>query len=192
MHFRESGMPEQASWETFFDVPLILDRFGFGLGTGDVVELGSGYGTFTIPLAQRISGRVIAIDVDPTMVETTRSRSVAAGLRNVEVAMRDVMADGFGVPAGSCDAVLLFNILHCEEPYHVMDAAREILRLGGQVAVIHWRSDVATPRGPNLAIRPSADAVTEWAVAVGGLTPEKPSFLLPPWHYGVSLTKTEL
>ncbi|OHE78342.1 MAG: hypothetical protein A3G75_02280 [Verrucomicrobia bacterium RIFCSPLOWO2_12_FULL_64_8] len=52
MKFRESGMPPQDYWETLFDVPRILDAFGFGSATGDVAELGCGYGTFTMPLAQ--------------------------------------------------------------------------------------------------------------------------------------------
>jgi len=28
MKLRESGMPDEAYWETLFDVPLILDRLG--------------------------------------------------------------------------------------------------------------------------------------------------------------------
>ena len=28
MKLRESGMPEEAFWETLLDVPLILDRLG--------------------------------------------------------------------------------------------------------------------------------------------------------------------
>ena len=38
----------------------------------------------------------------------------------MQVALRDVLRDGFGVPPESCDAVLLFNILHGEEPVAVM------------------------------------------------------------------------
>ena len=68
-------MPPQDYWETLFDVPAILDRFGFGATTGDVAELGCGYGTFTLPLAERIAGRVFGIDLDPNMVATTRDRA---------------------------------------------------------------------------------------------------------------------
>lgn len=189
MRFRESGMPAQDFWETLFDVPTILDRFGFGGAIGDVAELGCGYGTFTIPVAQRIAGRIVAIDLEPAMVATTRARADRAGLRNVLVTVRDVLRDGFGVKPGSCDAVLLFNILHGEEPVAVLRAARDALRPGGKVAVIHWRSDLVTPRGPSLEIRPKPEQILSWASEAGGLMSTAPAFLLPPWHYGLGLDK---
>jgi SAM-dependent methyltransferase len=189
MKLRESGMPAQDYWETLFDVPAILDAFGFGPTTADVAELGCGYGTFTIPLAKRIAGRVIAIDFDPAMVATTQQRGMEAGLNNIHAMTRDVVADGFGVEPASCDAALLFNILHGEEPFSILSAACEAVRPGGTVAVIHWRSDIVTPRGPSAEIRPKAADILEWAEAVGGLAPAKAPFLLPPWHYGVSLRK---
>lgn len=185
---RESGMPPQDYWETLFDAPRILDAFGFGAATRDVAELGCGYGTFTLPLAQRIGGRVIAIDLDPAMVVATRARAVAAGVRNLDTSVRDALADGFGAPPESCDAVLLFNILHGEEPVAILRAAREVVRPGGQVAVIHWRSDIATPRGPSLEIRPRAEQIANWATEAG-LNVEGNPFVLPPWHYGVKLIR---
>lgn len=191
MRFRESGMPPQDYWETLFDVPAILDRFGFGAATGDVAELGCGYGTFTLPLAERIAGRVFGIDLDPNMVATTQGRAKGAGRSNVQVALRDVLRDGFGVPPESCDAVLLFNILHGEEPVAVLRTARDIVRPGGRVAVIHWRSDIATPRGPSAEIRPGPEQILRWAEAAGGLALGGPAFILPPWHFGVDFQKAE-
>lgn len=192
MIFRESGMPEQEYWETLFDVPLVLDRFGFGRNTRDVAELGCGYGTFTIPLAQRISGRVFGIDLDLAMIKATQRRATDAGLTNVHLAVRDVVSDGFGVEPCSCDAVLLFNILHCEEPFLVLSAAAEAVRPTGVVAVVHWRTDIATPRGPTAAIRPKPEQILEWADGVGGLALAEPPLMLPPWHYGVALRRTSV
>jgi hypothetical protein len=53
MKYRESGMPAQNYWETLLDVEGALDAFGIGAATGEIAELGCGYGTFSIPLAQR-------------------------------------------------------------------------------------------------------------------------------------------
>lgn len=181
-------MPPQNYWETLLDVPYILDAFGFGATTGDVVELGGGYGTFTLPLAQCIRGTVHTIDIDAAMVAITTDRASEAGLANVKAETRDVLAGGFGPPAGSCDAALLFNILHAEEPVALLRAAREVVRPGGLVAVIHWRSDVVTPRGPSLDIRPRPEQITTWAVEAG-LKPESEAFLLPPWHFGLKLRR---
>jgi SAM-dependent methyltransferase len=188
MKVRDSGMPPQDYWETLLDVSGILDAFGFGPATGNVAELGCGYGTFTLPLARRIAGMVHTIDIEAEMVAITHQRAAAARLTNVKAELRDVLAGGFGPPAGSCDAALLFNILHAEQPVALMRAARDVVRPGGLVAVIHWRSDIATPRGPSLDIRPRPEQIVTWA-ADAGLTVDGASFNLPPWHYGLKLRR---
>lgn len=186
MKVRDSGMPPLEYWEGLLDVPGTLDFFGFGPTTGDVAELGCGYGTYTLPLARRIAGSVHAVDIEPEMVAITRRRATDAGLANVRIGVRDVLAAGFDVPARSCDAALLFNILHAEQPVALLQAARAVVKPGGLVAVIHWRSDVATPRGPALAIRPRPEQVGAWAVAAG-LRADGAASLLPPWHFGLKL-----
>lgn len=188
MKLRDSGMPPQDYWESLLDVPLILDAFGFAATTGDVAELGCGYGTFSLPLARRIRGVVHALDVDPNMVATTTERAAAAGLSNLRATVRDVAAAGFGLPERSCDAVLLFNILHGENPVGLLRAARDVLRAGGLAAVIHWRSDVPTPRGPDLSIRPRPEHLVAWA-AEAGLEVPASDFPLPPWHFGMSFRR---
>jgi SAM-dependent methyltransferase len=187
MRLRESGMPARDYWETLLDVGLILDKLGFDASIKDVAELGCGYGTFTVPLAARIGGRVHAFDIAADMVAMTQSRAAEAGLTNIWAAQRDVFAEGYGLPDGSCDACLLFNILHCESPVAMLRTAARVVRPGGLVAVIHWRSDIATPRGPSAKIRPAAAQIEAWALEAGGFRPPEPAFLLPPWHYGMRL-----
>ncbi len=189
MKVRESGMPEEAYWETLLDVPLILDRLGVGARIGDVVEFGCGYGTFTIPAAKRISGTLTTFDIDPVMIERTRQRAAAAGAYNIRYVVRDVFAEGFGGEAVSTDGCLLFNILHCEDPVKLLAEAARVVRPGGAVLVIHWRCDPATPRGPRMEIRPRPEQIAEWAEQTDLLEPDGPMLDLPPWHYGVRLRR---
>jgi SAM-dependent methyltransferase len=175
-------MPALDEWEALFDVELILNRFGM---TGDVAEVGCGYGTFTLPLARRTTGTVHAIDIDPVMADTVRRRALAARLSNIAVHLRDVATQGFGLEDSRCDACLLFNILHGESPVQLIRAARRVLRLGGDLAILHWRSDIATPRGPPAEIRPVAPSIVTWAAEAGGLELADGPFLLQPWHYGL-------
>ena len=189
MKLRESGMPEEAYWETLLDADLILDRLGVDRTLRNVVELGCGYGTFTLPVARRISGVLETIDIEPTMLERTRHRAREAGLSNVVCGQRDVMTDGFGGVPGSRDACLLFNILHCEEPSRLLTEAARAVRPGGCVLVIHWRYDPATPRGPALAIRPQPEQILNWAAQTGMLEAPRPVLDLPPWHYGLRLKR---
>lgn len=177
MRIRDSGMPDESLWETLFDVPLILSRLGIDNQFGDVAELGCGYGTFSIPVAKAISGTLYTFDVDPAMIVRTRERGVGLPIVCEE---RDVLESGFGVQV---DAVLLFNILHCDQPVKLL---RHAAAASSQVLVIHWRYG-QTPRGPSLDIRPRPEQIIEWA-ADAGLETVGDVIDLPPWHYGVRLT----
>jgi SAM-dependent methyltransferase len=183
----DSGMPEEALWERLLDAELILDRLGVGGDLGDVAELGCGFGTFTVPVASRVSGTVYAYDVDEAMTARTRERAACAGAGNVIVEHRDVLAKGFGLPPRSLEGCLLFNILHHEDPTEILSLAASAVRPGGRLFVIHWRYDRATPRGPDLAIRPRPDDVAVWAASTGALELDGHALDLPPWHYGLVL-----
>lgn len=87
---------------------------------------------------------------------------------------------GFGIEA---DAVLLFNVLHCDQPVQLLRHAVAALNEDGKVLVIHWQYG-ETPRGPSLDIRPRPEQIIEWA-SDAGLEPLGGVIDLPPWHYGL-------
>lgn len=175
MQIRDSGMPDEGYWETLFDVPLTLSRFNIRQYR-EVAELGCGYGTFSIPVAKVISGKLYTFDIDPSMLARTRERG--AGLPIV-CEQRDVMESGFGIQV---DAVLLFNILHCDGPTTLLRHAAEA---AGEILVTHWRYG-NTPRGPSLNIRPRPEQIVEWAAELGLQACEEID--LPPWHYGLRIS----
>jgi len=181
MKLRDSGMPDEAYWESLFDVPLVLARLGIDGTLGDVVELGCGYGTFSIPVARAIRGTLHSFDVDPAMVARTRTRASELPHAKLVCQLRDVMEQGFGVRG--VDAALLFNILHCDEPVALLRHAADAVRPGGHVLLIHWRH-AETPRGPRLDIRPRPGQIAQWARETGRLQADGGPIDLPPWHYG--------
>ena len=87
-------MPPQHDWDSFFDPEKILDELELDTSRRNVLEFGCGYGTFTLPAARRISGKVAALDLDPVMLEATRNNAEDAGLNNIEGYLRDFVADG--------------------------------------------------------------------------------------------------
>lgn len=176
-------MPPQDTWDSFFDVERILDALRLDASHQDVLEFGCGYGTFTLPAARRISGKVMALDLDPEMIEITRRRAEEAGLENIDYCLRDFIADGSGLSDGRVDYAMLFNILHGEEPMNLLTEARRNLCPGGLLGIIHWNYDETTPRGPPLDIRPTPEQCLAWAEEAG-LTAGSEIIDLPPHHYG--------
>jgi len=183
MKVRDSGMPEVATWDGFFDPVSILRKLAFDR-QADVVDFGCGYGTFSVAAARMTTGLVHAIDLDAAMVAATSARASALGLGNVKAVQRDFDAGGTGLPDASVGYAMLFNVLHAEDPMPMMREACRVLKPGGKFAVIHWVHDAATPRGPDLAIRPRPGQCRDWLERAGCdiLLPE---VALPPWHFGV-------
>jgi SAM-dependent methyltransferase len=184
MKTRESGMPEEERWKSFFNPEFILDEIGLDRACQTVVDLGCGYGTFSIPAAPRISGTVYAMDIDPKMVDACQANAKQAGLSNVICQQRDFVAGGTGLPDFSADFVMLFNILHAENPIDLLREAYRILIPGGKVGVIHWNYDPSTPRGPSMDIRPRPEQCQTW-VQAAGFQLIHPLIQLPPYHYGM-------
>jgi len=168
MKIRESGMPDEARWVSFFDCEAAVGKlFGATEVQGDVVEFGCGYGSFTVSAAQRTSGLVTALDIEPAMIAAVRGKAAGLGLHNVRAELRDFVADGAGVVAGSQAHAMIFNLLHLAQPVELLREARRTLQDGGVLSVMHWRSDIPTPRGPPLEIRPTPPQCRQWMADAG-------------------------
>lgn len=187
MKGRESGMPDEAYWSSFFEPETALGQLlPSDRKTGDVVEFGCGYGTFTLPVARRVSGIVTALDIEPEMVEAVAWKAEKARLANIHVCLRDFVADGTGLKSGSQRHAMIFNLLHLEAPVALLREAWRVLGDGGSLSVIHWRSDIPTPRGPSLSIRPSPEQCQAWLAEAGfvGVEPVNLEHCCP-YHFGI-------
>ena len=184
MKTRQSGMPEQERWDSYFNPEETLTSLGLTAQTGNTVDFGCGYGTFALPAARRIRGTLYGYDIEPVMVEECKRRAHAEGLSNTCFQVRDFVSDGTDLADDVADYVMLFNILHCEEPYILLHEAYRILAPGGRVAIVHWNYDSTTPRGPSMDIRPRPEDCRRWLFRAGFTSPDD-TINLPPYHYGL-------
>lgn len=188
MKIRESGMPSADVWQTFFHPTEALEALGLRSDMEDVVDLGCGYGTFTIPAAQITSGTVHAFDIEPEMIEIARHRAQRAALTNTSFCLRDFVRDGTGLDDSVSDYVMLFNLLHAERPGELFQECHRVLALSGLLAIIHWNYDPQTPRGPPMDIRPKPEDIVRW-VEAEGFAILSDHIDLPPYHYGIVTQK---
>jgi SAM-dependent methyltransferase len=184
----DSGMPEETYWNSLFDIPTIVDWLNIKNIVDPVVEIGCGYGTFTVPVAAETSGQVYAFDIDPRMIEATMRNADNAALWNIQFFCRDVLVEGTGLGPSSVGMVLLFNILHFNERKIMLQEASRILQPDGIAAVIHWRKDIATPRGPSIQTRPDQKTILD---SIRGLDLHFSGNgrILEPYHWGIQLIK---
>jgi ubiquinone/menaquinone biosynthesis C-methylase UbiE len=180
-------MPTEDEWTQFFDPEQVLSLLGVNHSIVDVADFGCGYGTFTIPAAKIIGGKIFAFDIEPKMIEVVESKAKALSLNNVETILRDFLSDGSGLKGEWVDYVFLFNILHLEKPESLLKESYRILKAGGRVGIIHWNYDPKTPRGPPMNIRPRPEQCKRWAENVGFIFEKRLD--LKPYHYGLVLRK---
>ncbi len=189
MKTRESGMPPEEMWRSFFDPEAVLAKLELDSTCGDLLEFGCGYGTFTIPAARLIRGKVYAMDIEPEMLAVTGEKAKGVGAKNIELMQRDFAAEGCGLADSAVDYVMLFNILHAEERMTLLREARRVLRPRGKLAIVHWNFDAKTPRGPSMTIRPKPGQCRAWAEDAGFVAISPTDIDLPPYHYGLVLER---
>ena len=184
MKVRDSGMPDEKYWESFFDVQSILANLKLDNFVGDAAEFGSGYGTFTIPAAKIIRGSVHAFDIEEEMISRLSQRIIEENLLNIITHHIDFVNEGTLLNNNSIDYAMLFNILHAEDPIGLLKEAFRILKAGGKAGIIHWVYSSSTPRGPSMDIRPKPEQCITW-MEKAGFKIEGNVISLPPYHYGI-------
>lgn len=189
MKIRDSGMPQEEIWQAFFDPLNTLKQLGLTNKCVNLVEFGCGYGTFTIPCAQYISGMVYTFDIEPQMIIAAGKRASEAKVTNVIFAERDFIANGTGLADGLCDYALLLNILHGENPIALLTEAHRNLKQDGKVGVMHWNYDPSTPRGPKMYMRAKPQQIVDWANEAELTLSSAGIIDLPPYHFGMVLEK---
>ena len=188
MKVNDSGMPDENYWNSLFDIPLIVEWLDLKSVSGPIVEIGCGYGTFTLPIAKETKETVYAFDIEPSMIEATHNYVEQANIHNVQFILRDIIEQGTGLETNSIGMVLLFNILHFDERRIMLEEAYRILKPSGVIAIIHWRKDIETPRGPALHLRPNQQMILG-SVAGLDLLFNRNSRILEPYHWGIQLIK---
>jgi len=105
-----SGLLENPLTRGVMDAPLLVQRAGLKPGM-HVLDAGCGAGRVTVEAAERVgeTGEIIALDIQPAMLEKARARAKQAGLDNVRF-MLSALGERM-LPENRFDRALLVTVL---------------------------------------------------------------------------------
>ncbi|MFT7678797.1 MAG: SAM-dependent methyltransferase [Planctomycetota bacterium] len=146
MHWRGAGWLIREGREKEERTELMVANLGLaeGLVVGD---LGCGNGYLSERLSPLVgpSGKVLAADLQPQMLELLGKRMAEARIENVQPVLSTPFDPGY--EAESCDLIVMVDVYHeLDRPETVLAALRRALRPGGRLALVEFRAeDPAVP-----------------------------------------------
>ncbi|MDP1592005.1 MAG: methyltransferase domain-containing protein [Prosthecobacter sp.] len=107
-----------------------------------ICDMGCGNGYHTLPLAEMVGekGKILAVDVQPEMIEMLRQNIERKGLKNIEP-INGLYHDPM-LPPNSCDMILLVDVYHeFSHPVQMLAGMRAALKPEGQLVLVEFRAE---------------------------------------------------
>jgi protein-L-isoaspartate O-methyltransferase len=117
---------------------------------GDVVvDLGAGSGYFTFRLAEKVGekGKVLAVDIQPEMLDIIRQRMKSRKITQIEPILGEEMDPK--LPAEGVDMIMMVDVYHeFSHPYEMTEKMVKALKPGGRLVFVEYRKE-----DPKVAIK---------------------------------------
>ena len=184
-----SGTGNHLGTGGFLNPGMIVSEFGLVPGMV-VADFGSGAGYFTIIIAERVGeeGKVYALDIMETALDSVRAKAKASELENIETIRTNLEVLGSsGLFDQSQDIVLLANILfQSDKKVEIAREAKRVLKDGVSLIVIDWKKS-AGGFGPPDSLRTDEVAMRSLAVGEGFIFDKV--FNAGQFHFGMMFRK---
>jgi len=155
----------------------------------------SGDGWFTLEIA-KIARHVVAIDIDPNLLEVARHRAKGNRMTNLDFVPGDAYAVATLAPRPA-DFVFMANAFHgVPDQPRLARSVGEALKPAGRFGIVNWHrrpreetTILGEPRGPRTELRMSPEQTIR-AVEAAGLKLAQ-LIEVPPYHYGAVFQRPE-
>ena len=165
---------------------LLLRELGLKPGM-TVADVGAGTGYYARRMAPLVgaSGQVLAVDVQPEMIQMLTDLAKKAGLSNIKPVLGAV--DNVKLADSSIDLAIMVDVYHeLEFPFEVMQSLVRALKPGGRVVFVEYRAEDA--RVPIKALHKMTEAQVRKEAAQHSLVYERTANTLP-WQHVVIFRK---
>ena len=128
---------------------LLLDALALKPGM-IVADIGAGTGYLSRRMAPLVvpGGKIIALDLQPEMVNMLQAAVNRSGLKQIEVKLGSV--DNIKLPKNSIDMAIMVDVYHeLAYPYEVMVSILQALKPGGRLVFVEYKAeDMRVPIKP--------------------------------------------
>ena len=145
-----------------------------------LADIGAGSGYYSFRIARKLpSGKVVAVDIQPEMLDFLKAESVKQGVTNVQPHLGSI--DDVKLPPASIDAALMVDAYHeFDHPVEMLASLRSALKPKGRIYVLEYRAE-----DDNVPIKPhhkmtEAQARKEFEAAGFRFVVNKPDL---PWQH---------
>lgn len=172
------------------DANLVFEKAGVG-DRMKVADLGCGSsGHFIFPVARMVgkNGKVYAVDILKTVLESVKKRAKQENLDNIDFIWSNLEIFGATkIESESLDAAMLINTLYqSNKRAEILRETTRMTKKGGRVMVVEWKN-IASPLGPPVEERVKADLLKVAGQKLGLKLEEE--FDAGPYHYGLVFIK---
>ncbi|MFN9433781.1 MAG: class I SAM-dependent methyltransferase [Planctomycetota bacterium] len=115
-----------------------------------VCDMGCGDGYYTVELARRVGadGKVLAVDIQPEMLQELSRRCERLEIKNVDMILG--LPHDPKLPEGQVDLILMVDVYHeFSNPVEMLEAMRRSLKPNGRIALVEFRAE-----DPTVPIKP--------------------------------------
>ncbi len=169
----------------------------WGIKEGDLIaDLGCGGGYFTIPMARLVGqkGKVFAVDILESSLESVRGRAYLEKLNNISYLRINLDKKNSlveWIKNSSCQIALLANTLHSSSHQKtIIEEAYRLLDPSGKLIIIDWKNEKNTRLknfGPAIDYRLNRQKLKEMVVKTG-FSFQK-NFETSKFHFGLIFNK---
>ena len=101
---------------------------------------GNGYHALTMAGLTGEKGTILAVDIQPQMLDMLSARATGRGLKNIKTILGSYHDPK--LPPASCDLILLVDVYHeFSHPAHQLRAMHAALKPEGRVALVEFRAE---------------------------------------------------
>jgi precorrin-6B methylase 2 len=167
---------------------LLLDALALQPGMV-IADVGAGTGYLSRRMAPLVmpGGKIIALDLQPEMVNMLQTGVKRSGLSQIEVKLS--MVDDIKLPKNSLDMAIMVDVYHeLAFPYEVMSSIMQALKPRGRIVFVEYKAEDA--RVPIKMLHKMSEAQIKREAGIFALEWERTVSTLP-WQHVVVFRKRE-